>query len=122
MNLSITKQFRFEAAHSLPNHDGKCRNLHGHSYLLEVTVSGIAAKSGPKEGMIMDFGDLSKIVEAEIVSKWDHRFLNDLLPFATTSENLAAECFRRLDAAGLSVARIRLWETAKAYADAEAVR
>ena len=118
MNLSITKQFRFEAAHSLPNHLGKCRNLHGHSYLIEVTVSGPAAASGPSEGMVMDFGDLSKVVEAEIISKWDHQFLNDILPFATTAENLAAECFRRLEAAKLPVSRVRLWETAKSYAEA----
>ena|ERR1035437_160479 len=117
MSLSITKQFRFEAAHTLPNHDGKCRNLHGHSYLLEVTVSGPVIASGPKEGMVMDFSDMSKVVEEQIVGQWDHHFLNDLLPFVTTTENLATECFKRLEAAKLPVTKIKLWETAKSYAE-----
>ena len=68
----------------------------------------------------MDFGDLSTIVEREIISKWDHQFLNDILPFTTTAENLAVECFHILAAAGVSVARVRIWETTKAFAEVEA--
>ena len=117
MKISVTKQFRFEAAHSLPGHDGKCKNLHGHSYVLEVTVSGPVATSGPKEGMVMDFADLSKIVDEEIISQWDHQYLNDILPFATTAENLAAESFRRLQAKGLPVIKVKLWETSKSFAE-----
>lgn len=119
MKTSITKQFRFEAAHSLPNHDGKCKNLHGHSYLLEVTVSGEPTVSGPKEGMIMDFSDLTKIVDEEIINEWDHQFLNDLLPFTTTAEHLAQECFRRLQNRKLNIERIRLFETSKCYVEVE---
>ena len=114
---TITKQFKFEAAHSLPNHDGKCKNLHGHSYLLEVTVSGEKHTSGSKEGMIIDFGDMSKIVEDNIISKWDHQFLNDILPFTTTAENLAEECFKVLEKTGLQVEKVKLWETFKAFAE-----
>lgn len=117
MKTTITKQFRFEAAHSLPNHDGKCKNLHGHSYLLEVTVSGEKHTSGPKEGMIMDFKDMSEIVEENIINKWDHQFLNDILDFVTTAENLAEECFRVLEKAGLKVEKIKLWETSKAFVE-----
>ena len=117
MKTSITKQFRFEAAHSLPNHDGKCKNLHGHSYLLEVTISGEILKEGPKEGMIMDFADLSKIVENEIINPWDHQFLNNIVPFMTTAENLAQECFHRLQIQNLNVSRIRLWETSKCFVE-----
>ena len=117
MNVSITKQFKFEAAHSLPNHDGKCKNLHGHSYVFEVTVRGHLIKKGSKEGMIMDFADLSKVVEKEIVSQWDHQFLNDVLPFVTTAENLALECFKRIAAQDISVTKIRLWETAKSFVE-----
>lgn len=117
MKTTVTKQFRFEAAHSLPNHDGKCKNLHGHSYLLEVTVSGEKHKSGSKEGMIIDFTDMSKIVEENIISKWDHQFLNNTLPFVTTVENLAEECFKILETNGLNVENIKLWETSKAFAE-----
>ncbi len=119
MKTSITKQFRFEAAHSLPNHDGKCRNLHGHSYLLEVTISGDIVSDGPKTGMIMDFSDLTKIVDEEIINQWDHQFLNDILPFTTSAEHLAQECFRRLQNRKLNIERIRLWETSKCYVEVE---
>lgn len=119
MKTSITKQFKFEAAHSLPHHDGKCKNLHGHSYVLEVTVTGPIITEGPKEGMVMDFADVSSIVNQEIIDQWDHQFLNDLLPFVTTAENLAHECFVRLEKAGLSVSKIKLWETAKSWVEVE---
>jgi len=72
--IRITKQFNFEAGHALYGYDGKCRNLHGHSYKLSVTVIGtpIADISHVKLGMVIDFGDLKKIVEEEIVDKFDH--------------------------------------------------
>jgi 6-pyruvoyltetrahydropterin/6-carboxytetrahydropterin synthase len=117
MKTLVTKQFRFESAHRLPHHDGKCKNLHGHSYLLEVTVSGDIQTAGAKEGMVIDFGDVSKIVEKLIISKWDHQYLNDILPFVTTAENLARECFIILTNAGLSIDRVKLWETSKAYVE-----
>ena len=117
MKTTITKQFKFEAAHSLPNHDGKCKNLHGHSYILEVTVSGPIQTTGPQEGMVMDFAVLSKIVDEQIINQWDHQFLNDLLPFTTTAENLAAECLKRIAAAGVNVEKVKLWETAKAFVE-----
>ena len=117
MKTKLTKQFKFEAAHSLPNHDGKCKNLHGHSYILEVTVSGEKHISGPKEGMIIDFSDLSKIVEENIINKWDHQFLNEILPFTTTAENLAEECFKILEHNNLQVEKIKLWETSKSFVE-----
>ncbi len=63
--IRITKEFRFEMAHALWNYDGLCRNLHGHSYILRVTVKGqpIADSNHPKFGMVMDFGDLKAIVK-----------------------------------------------------------
>lgn len=118
MKTTVTKQFRFEAAHSLPHHDGKCKNLHGHSYMLEVTVAGKKHASGPKEGMIADFADISKTIKEHIVSKWDHKFLNDIFPFVTTVENLAEECFRILENTGMEIERIRLWETPTSFAEA----
>lgn len=73
-NIRITKQFSFEAGHALHGYDGKCKNLHGHSYNLLVTVIGkpIADSQNVKFGMVIDFGDLKRIVEEEIVDVFDH--------------------------------------------------
>ena len=72
--IRITKQFTFEAGHALYGYDGKCKNLHGHSYKLFVTVIGspIADPKNVKYGMVLDFGDLKKIVNEEIVDVFDH--------------------------------------------------
>ncbi len=72
--IRITKKFRFEAAHALYGYDGKCKNIHGHNYNLFVTIIGAPVKDGSnvKHGMVMDFGDLKKIVNSEIVDKFDH--------------------------------------------------
>ena len=73
-NIRITKQFNFETGHALYGYDGKCRNVHGHSYKLSVTVIGnpITDISHVKLGMVIDFGDLKKIVQEEIVDPFDH--------------------------------------------------
>lgn len=73
-NIRITKQFSFETGHALYGYDGKCRNVHGHSYKLSVTVIGtpISQSENVKFGMVIDFGDLKKIVKNEIVDVFDH--------------------------------------------------
>ncbi|WP_347923333.1 6-carboxytetrahydropterin synthase [Pontimicrobium sp. SW4] len=73
-NIRITKQFSFETGHALYGYDGKCKNVHGHSYRLYVTVIGkpISDNSNVKFGMVIDFGDLKKIVKEEIVDIFDH--------------------------------------------------
>ena len=73
-NIRITKQFNFETGHALYGYDGKCRNVHGHSYKLSVTVIGrpITDTTHVKLGMVIDFGDLKKIVKEEIVDEFDH--------------------------------------------------
>lgn len=75
--IRITKQFSFEAGHALHGYDGKCKNLHGHSYHLHVTVIGqpISDSSNVKFGMVIDFGDLKKIVNEEIVDVFDHSMI-----------------------------------------------
>lgn len=72
--IRITKQFTFETGHALYGYDGKCKNVHGHSYKLSVTVIGspISDKDNVKYGMVIDFGDLKKIVKQEIVDIFDH--------------------------------------------------
>jgi len=73
-NIRITKQFSFETGHALYGYDGKCKNVHGHSYKLSVTVIGkpISDSSNVKYGMVIDFGDLKHIVKEEIVNVFDH--------------------------------------------------
>lgn len=73
-NIRITKQFSFETGHALYGYDGKCKNVHGHSYRLDVTVIGtpISDNSNVKFGMVIDFGDLKKIVKEEVVDVFDH--------------------------------------------------
>lgn len=73
-NIRITKQFSFETGHALYGYDGKCKNVHGHSYKLSVTVIGqpISDISNVKFGMVIDFSDLKKIVKEEIVDVFDH--------------------------------------------------
>ncbi len=72
--IRITKEFKFEMAHALKGYDGLCRNIHGHSYELLVTILGkpISDSNSPKLGMVMDFGDLKKIVRSTIVDVYDH--------------------------------------------------
>ena len=72
--IRITKQFSFETGHALHGYDGKCKNIHGHSYRLDVTVIGkpVADESNPKCGMVIDFSDLKKIAKDEIVDVFDH--------------------------------------------------
>jgi 6-pyruvoyltetrahydropterin/6-carboxytetrahydropterin synthase len=73
-NIRITKQFSFETGHALYGYDGKCKNVHGHSYRLDVTVIGkpISESTNVKFGMVIDFTDLKKIVKEEIVDVFDH--------------------------------------------------
>ena len=73
-NIRITKQFSFETGHALYGYDGKCKNVHGHSYKLSVTVIGspITDNNNVKYGMVIDFTDLKKIVKEEIVDVFDH--------------------------------------------------
>jgi 6-pyruvoyltetrahydropterin/6-carboxytetrahydropterin synthase len=107
MRTSVTRSFTFEAAHRLPWHPGRCRDLHGHGYRLEVTVEGPVAHNG----MVIDFADLREVVEREVVGRYDHRYLNDLME-NPTAEMVAQEIWKVLEAADLAVSRLRLWETA----------
>jgi 6-pyruvoyltetrahydropterin/6-carboxytetrahydropterin synthase len=72
--IRVTKEFSFEMAHALLNYDGPCRNVHGHSYRLFVTLSGtpVNDKQNPKNGMVIDFTDLKNIVKKEIINVFDH--------------------------------------------------
>ncbi len=75
--IRLTKEFSFEMAHALDGYDGKCRNIHGHSYEFKVTIIGtpLNDEQSPKNGMVMDFGDLKKIVKEVVIDKYDHALM-----------------------------------------------
>jgi 6-pyruvoyltetrahydropterin/6-carboxytetrahydropterin synthase len=118
----LTKIFRFESAHHLPGHRGKCARFHGHSYRLEVTIRG-PIKEAPGEsdhGMVMDFADLSQFVKTSVIEKLDHQELNAVTGLHTTAENLAHWIWSELTTHGLSetlLYRIRLWETESGFVE-----
>jgi 6-pyruvoyltetrahydropterin/6-carboxytetrahydropterin synthase len=138
MKVRITKEFYFEMAHALFEHDGPCRNIHGHSYKLEITIKGEAdnLNNGPKAGMVMDFSDLKKIVNEEIIKEFDHALvlsknvpdvlLNSLkdnkliiCDFQPTCENLVsffAEKLKKRMPSGVELCNLLLHETNTSYA------
>ena len=141
-NIRITKQFSFETGHALYGYDGKCKNVHGHSYKLSVTVIGkpIVNRNDVKFGMVIDFTDLKKIVKEEIVDQFDHATVfNETTPhvelanelksrghhvilvdYQPTSENMvidfAAKIRSRLPE-NIQLFSLRLQETETSYAE-----
>ncbi len=143
--MQITTRLEFDAGHRIPNHKSQCRNLHGHRYALEITLSGdVITQEISENGMVMDFSDVKRIARESVVDVWDHaflvyekdaevlNFLNTLpnhktviFPSVPTAENMAAEAFKILksqyqDIYGnhLKLDRVRLYETPNSWADA----
>ncbi len=139
--IRITKIYDFEMAHVLKDYDGPCRNIHGHSYKLYVTVTGtpISDEHSPKLGMVMDFKDLKAIVKSHIVDRFDHALVINsatdpdmvnsmkkhmekliLVDYQPTCENLVAD-FANIILAHLpdhvKLHNLRLWETATSYSE-----
>lgn len=140
--IRLTKEFSFEAAHALNGYDGPCREIHGHSYRLFVTVKGCpqSQEGNPKKGMVMDFGALKKIVNEEIVSKFDHSLVLEKNPedenlravlhsrfgnvievdYRPTCENMLPDFAQRLQGRlpqGIRLHSLRLHETATSFAE-----
>lgn len=118
---TVTKLFEFEACHHLPHYDGACHNLHGHSYKLEVTVSGQVSKDkkDPKCGMIIDFKDLKAIVKSVAVDKYDHSNLNEFFPNPTAEimvKQIAVDIISKLPQE-VYLMSCKLWETSTSYAE-----
>ncbi|HUY40641.1 MAG TPA: 6-carboxytetrahydropterin synthase QueD [Candidatus Dormibacteraeota bacterium] len=113
--MQIRKHFRFEAAHSLPNHPGKCARMHGHSYRLDVAISGPLHRDGPARGMVEDFDALEALVTAEVLDALDHRTLNEVIE-NPTAEEIALWIWRRLEPKLPSLDELVLWETPNACA------
>lgn len=109
----LGKEFRFEAAHKLPHHDGKCARLHGHSWKGIVYVKGNALMTnGPKAGMVMDYADIKQALNPLVDRFLDHHYLNETTQLENpTSEVLAKWIFDQLEQAGLPVFAVRIDET-----------
>jgi len=118
--ISVTKQFEFCYAHYLPGYQGKCRRMHGHNAILEVTFSGGPPVGFEYNDMIIDFGKIKEYVDP-ILEQLDHRLLNELPPWDTTSpicENLIVWIADQISKsrAGHLLQEIRLSETPKCWA------
>lgn len=119
----VTKRTGFEAAHNLPNYDGKCANIHGHSYKLEATFSGVIdvdLKEGEPstEAMVCDFSELSKILK-QVVGQYDHSMLNGFFTYPT-AEVMVVRIFEEIQSkcpSDVKVVSVRLWETETSYAE-----
>lgn len=144
--MQITTRLEFDAGHRIPSHKSQCKNLHGHRYAIEITLSGdiITLENISENGMVMDFSDVKAIAKNAVVDVWDHaflvyqhdkeilEFLNSLpnhktvvFPTVPTAENMAAEAFKILksqyqDTYGnhLKLEKVRLFETPNNWADA----
>ena len=118
--MRVCKTFRFDAAHYLPNYEGKCKNLHGHSWTLEVEVSSDELiRFGSGAGMVVDFAKLKDVVNREVIDRLDHTLLNDTVE-NPTCENLLEWIWKALwsiHEGGVVLERLRLYETPDSYAE-----
>jgi 6-pyruvoyltetrahydropterin/6-carboxytetrahydropterin synthase len=105
--LRVRRRFDFESAHLLPEHPGKCRYLHGHSYVLEVIVD---RPIDPDTGLAMDFSELKQVVRREVVDPLDHTYLNDVMD-NPTAENIAVWIWNKLFPVLSGLVEIELHET-----------
>lgn len=96
--FTLKKEFTFEAAHKLPNHDGKCQRLHGHSWKMRLVLEGDETeKQGPKAGMLIDYAEISVIAKPFVEEHLDHHYLNETTTLMNpTSERLAVWIFNML--------------------------
>jgi len=111
MKLTVSKTFRFEAAHKLIGYDGDCANLHGHSYVLEIQVKGEV----DEQGFVMDFKELKHFVQTKVIDLLDHVYLNDIIK-NPTAENIVIWIVRKLQQ-DLMIHKVRLWETVDSYCE-----
>ena len=121
--MRIARNYEVSSAHLLPNHKGKCQNLHGHNYVIEVVIEGKVNtdKDSPEYGMVVDFDRLDRIMKVVVLDPYDHWFLNEVLDYPT-AERIVADILDRveepLSREGLSSVTIRVHETSKSWAEA----
>ncbi len=145
--ISVTRRLEFDAGHRIPDHRSQCRNLHGHRYVLEVTLQGdvVSTPGSSDNGMVMDFSEIKAIANRELVHRWDHAFLvyagdeavvdflqtlpghkTVVIDRIPTVENLARIAFDTLAphyhghyGLDLRLTRVRLYETPNCWADCD---
>ena len=145
--LKITRKLEFDAGHRIPDHRSQCRNLHGHRYVIEITLEGdlVEAVGAPDRGMVMDFADVKSLAMEHLIGQWDHAFIvyegdrqvrdfletmaghkTVVLDCIPTVENLAVVAFRILSevydahyGVNLRLKHLRLYETPNCWADIE---
>ena len=137
--IRLTKIFTFEMAHLLEGYDGMCSNMHGHSYIMHVTICGEpnADASSPTFGMVMDFKDLKKIVNSEVTDRLDHSLMVRRgsraaqrveglsqriieVDYQPTCENMVSDFAERISARlpqNVKLVGVRLFETASSFAE-----
>ena len=139
--IRLTRVFYFDMAHVLLNYPGKCKNIHGHTYKLEVTVKGVPCNEecSPKKGMLIDFSDFKNLIQNEIISFWDHALMihqnsdpvlltalkNNyekimVVSFQPTTENMICELatiIKKILPFDLQLFSLRLYETEKSFAE-----
>lgn len=143
--ITITRKLEFDAGHRIPDHKSQCRNLHGHRYTLEITLTGavISEEGSSDNGMIMDFSDVKALAKQHLVDVWDHAFIvyreddalrefletipghkTVVIDSIPTVENLAQEAFRILKdvyrdryGTGLHLHKLVLHETPNCWAE-----
>ena len=133
--ITVTKTIRFDAAHILTNHQGLCKNLHGHTYRVDVSVT---QRDGDTRDMVIDFKDLKRIASEVVCERFDHAFIYNTesagereiaavvekngmrtvaIPFRSTAENLAKLFFGDLKSRIPGLSAVRVWETADSCAE-----
>ena len=110
----VTKEFVFDAAHYLPFYEGKCENLHGHTYKMHVTVQAEKEEKHNSSGMAFDFALLKKVVKQHIVDVWDHQLINDHIE-NPSAENMAEYAWNILEKQNIPIYEITLWETPTSF-------
>jgi 6-pyruvoyltetrahydropterin/6-carboxytetrahydropterin synthase len=111
--MKIIKRFSFDSAHYLPNYVGKCKQLHGHTYHLEVIIDG---EVNPDTGMVLDFAKIKLIVKTKVIDILDHKLLNDVIEIPT-AENIAFWIKEKIIKDLPGTVTLRLWETDNSYVE-----
>ncbi|HSX08709.1 MAG TPA: 6-carboxytetrahydropterin synthase QueD [Candidatus Saccharimonadales bacterium] len=109
--MIVCKEFTFDSAHKLNNYNGKCANLHGHTYKLQICVKGEIQKNG----LVLDFLDIKEVVKKKVLAVLDHKYLNDIIE-QPSAENITMWIWEQLHSSLPLIYEITLWETPNSFA------
>lgn len=114
--VEVTRDFKFDSAHNLLNYEGKCKNLHGHTYFLSISIK---KRVNQETGMVIDFSILNKVVNDYIIDEFDHKYINDIMKENPTAENMLIWIWERLEKVALlkGLSKIKIWESPESSAE-----